>query len=1086
MNPNMTPSEFSEAVDRYLAGDLPSAEFETLCIAASQDETLAEMLSHALHFESTLEVMLFDVANGVKPEANELPLDLIENISGSSESIRHSDSSGFFDPPDLARVDLMLAGMLSEAKERELRCDAHENSVLASELAEADRFNELMAETFYLITQPESPARAGADLVDRYLAGDLEASEQAQLFSSVEFHSELMADLDLARSYEVLMRETLCLVAEGAESQPQRDDGVIRLHESKRSESDTSVLRRKTEKSDDARDSSITVIDEMLERYLAGSLKRSEISVLLEAARSSNTVASKLREADRFVWLLRDSFEKMTGRPVVLRSEAARALQEARVSHRGDAEDQSEYEALQLADSSGFGSGFYEPHDPNDADVAEPLQLMEDWPWERDPVAQKVFLQRSGQTRMPAPRVARRRPFGAPLSAPASAVQLSRSPRSQLARAAAMRRRRSPVPMIGAVLSLLAIAFIGAFYFLNQAWNQPQDSGDSHNRAVADQPESAGESPGSAASESTLVDGKSDATSEQTNDPKLIEDNRRRPNVKSGASSEVVGRESNTNDADTEPADLPDDGKRETPDVIDGSPAKAQPGREVRRDDTGSRRDIEGVVEGEGSPRKGEVAPSKPEGRIPLAPSVEKPVEPEDDTALERRMLEVDPQLTASQVEQRTLVLQDTRKKLRDLQRADGTFELFEHNENLPRIQKLAHIDTYKSQSLAANALCVQALIAANEDRDAATSDAIKRAVNGTIQLYKSKRDFLPNKLEHVATRDLAEVLFMLRAYLKVPSRGRSNRISYSTPTGDIRQAIKEIVETLVERQNRNNLMWGLDNHELYNGVAGSGQSPNSVAGRDLYTDMHTTYFAVMGLDAADDLGLFGNSSEERELMAGVARKLMDFQSGDGPIAKCIKVKWEDGSLIAKPCSQEREARGWTYSGFKNHYTEGGPLLRSGAATASAVAMLTAIRVRLADSKELDEDELSDIDRSIGDGLAWLSRYYTIQGNPCNDNGSTRSWLYSSGHHLYLRAMSESLSRLSCPVLGEHSWFADMNFAVTPAIADVNGAGVESALDTQLKVRNDAIIPMRYAHAAVLLADRQLMSSDGEPVIPKK
>ncbi|NUQ33555.1 MAG: hypothetical protein HUU29_01255 [Planctomycetaceae bacterium] len=183
--------------------------------------------------------------------------------------------------PDLSRIDDLAAGMLDQEAEAGLRADANDDIALAAELLQSDALTELLRQTFVkTAARNDAIPVSGNELVDRYLAGDLSATEQAELFSAAPDATMVGRELTQARAFEGVMRDTFGKVASGAPSR-QTVAGPEIHH--------------------------LTVTDDLIDRYLAGELSDHEIHALKRAAMESPAVAQRLKEASAYGKLLRDS-----------------------------------------------------------------------------------------------------------------------------------------------------------------------------------------------------------------------------------------------------------------------------------------------------------------------------------------------------------------------------------------------------------------------------------------------------------------------------------------------------------------------------------------------------------------------------------------------------------------------------------------------------------------------------------------------------------------------------------------------------------------------------------------------------------
>jgi hypothetical protein len=134
--------------------------------------------------------------------------------------------------------------------------------------------------------------------------------------------------------------------------------------------------------------------------------------------------------------------------------------------------------------------------------------------------------------------------------------------------------------------------------------------------------------------------------------------------------------------------------------------------------------------------------------------------------------------------------------------------------------------------------------------------------------------------------------------------------------------------------------------------------------------DMSNTQFALLGLWAATRCG----ERVEPDLLASIARHLLDAQAADGPPTRRAP---DPGSVPASWEAPLDHARGFTYGP-----TMRGPVRVTGSMTAGGLSSLLVVKAMLGEAGALDPALAADLDRGIWDALAWLAGHFDADANP--------------------------------------------------------------------------------------------------------
>lgn len=280
----MGPLAAGELVDRFLAGDCGEAEVRAAldrCAKGGEaGRLLIESLSFAALMESGLMACAANGGNSAAAMSGALSLNGTAECAGATAPCTPAHS-------DLSVIDEYLAGMIPRDEAREA---VGRNSQLGhgieSEWLDALCYESLMREALHSLGGGVRPRTyIGADQVDRYMAGDLEATEQATLFAHTADESQLLPALDEARACESVVRESLRILASGAPLAVGRAE-----------EPDVP---------------GVSVLDDLLDRSLAGALKQSELPLLESAAAESSAARARIQAAERYAVLMQEALRRV-------------------------------------------------------------------------------------------------------------------------------------------------------------------------------------------------------------------------------------------------------------------------------------------------------------------------------------------------------------------------------------------------------------------------------------------------------------------------------------------------------------------------------------------------------------------------------------------------------------------------------------------------------------------------------------------------------------------------------------------------------------------------------------------------------
>jgi hypothetical protein len=174
--------------------------------------------------------------------------------------------------------------------------------------------------------------------------------------------------------------------------------------------------------------------------------------------------------------------------------------------------------------------------------------------------------------------------------------------------------------------------------------------------------------------------------------------------------------------------------------------------------------------------------------------------------------------------------------------------------------------------------------------------------------------------------------------------------------------------------------------------------------------DMSNTQYALLALNVAARCGVDAPPEVYLKALGYLARE----QEPDG-LATDLWVEdpaWEPGIDVPPRfrVATKAKARGWTYlPGHKEPST--------GAMTVGALGSLAIVKERLFEAKQLTPETKARIDRSIVDGLAWMTDAFTVEDNPVVPPAPAM-W-----HYYYLYGLERMASLLGLRHVGKHDWY---------------------------------------------------------------
>jgi hypothetical protein len=1005
------PSELQTLLDRRFAGDLSASEHVRI---------------HAL--AESGDAALFDAVKAADALEELLPLALRSAAKRAGNAPAAHDSEPERDAPvaaDLSIVDAYLAGESDAAQVRHAidakRAAGEECPAADAEWAEARALENMVRSALMKAAAAGGRARVypGADSVDRYLAGDLSATEQAELFASAADESQLGIAFEEARGLEALVRDSLrrgTVAGSGEARVPSNGDPLP-----------------------DA--PSLTLIDEMLDRCLAGALKRSELERLSDASVASPAVAARLGAAERYSALMRET--------LALAGSGAKSMvlmRSARVAVPREAVAARTAILTPAAGGTGFG-------------------------------AQAASSRRSGATSSStasASSTSTSRRLSSPLVLPHGTDPAEAGRRMTQIRTSRLKRRRIQAVLVTVLLIIPAAvaALVFGIQWISQL-EQDSDNGGSGG------PRTANPGTGETAPNNAAVNG---VNSTGQPDPAKA--------VVGNGSPDALANNSTTGTND-KPA--PNDG-----DLVNTPPQPANSGTEPT---TGPAPDSP-VVDAPDPREPAPDAPSdKPTTTAPDQPGpvVNRPTGTNPAPAAPPAIT-VSVALAPEMLVRRAEAMSASRGELLELLNEDGLFRLFEEkvDPNAPKDERRgrdrASIDARTGDSVAMQVYCLRALLASGEK----AGDSSGRAIRVLEAISKVAREKM--SLGWLSAKDAGGLLCAvdeMQAALAVAGGSAGARPLPKQVLKDAADAAKALVKL-----QKDSGLWGEINAAAYGKPEDAG-SLSARAGRQIDADVMTTWAALRGIECAIRIEARGReaSGQYGPALARAATGLVNYQSPTGPEVSADTLKWNAATkqfevAVPKPGAKPdakpdpksiRHARGWTLTGDLANAKSKELLPRNGAATAAAAASLLICRASLpaAERRRLDPN----IRGAVADGMAWLSANFMVLGNPECAGDGTPAVASGSMHSLYLCCLRETMERADAAglapngplLLGQRAWFTDVSAATVSCLLDDAGAGHDLSFEA---TRQGASGAQAWPHIrralSVLMLDARPLSGDGK------
>jgi hypothetical protein len=394
-----------------------------------------------------------------------------------------------------------------------------------------------------------------------------------------------------------------------------------------------------------------------------------------------------------------------------------------------------------------------------------------------------------------------------------------------------------------------------------------------------------------------------------------------------------------------------------------------------------------------------------PRGGIPPAVADGDPAAPEDDAATRQRVEEARKaqaeadRAFAARVE---AAIAKGAKWLADLQRGDGSFGGMRPG-------------TLDKQDLGFNALCTYALAKCSATPNTA---AVARGLRRVREYYDGRppRGYDFKGTNQLMTYSVAAYLLALDAAvppapaappppaLPPGSRKPAKPGDASKPAGapafppETAGVARELVAWLVRHHNVD--AW---------------RYPGGVLGIPADKDLSNTQLALLALAAAARRGIDVPLVTWEKTSAW----LLSTQQQEGPPV----VRWvrnegfvpglEDATEASRygpfSAGPKDAARGWAYFPGLGVF--------SGSMTAAGLASVAIVKERLDASGALDAAKAAALDRSMIDGIAWLSANFTVTTNPGVGDGG---W-----HYYYLYGLERAGALTGQAWFGKHDWYRE-------------------------------------------------------------
>jgi hypothetical protein len=169
-------------------------------------------------------------------------------------------------------------------------------------------------------------------------------------------------------------------------------------------------------------------------------------------------------------------------------------------------------------------------------------------------------------------------------------------------------------------------------------------------------------------------------------------------------------------------------------------------------------------------------------------------------------------------------------------------------------------------------------------------------------------------------------------------------------------------------------------------------------------TDLSNTQYALLGLAAALRCGV----PVPKDALVKVAEHLLDTQEKTGPeIRRIIHLDQGPGYATRYATNKYDRARGWGYVPGQR---------ATGSMTTAGVSSLAICRSELLNWPGYQGAFGTRVERGIADGLAWLTKNFSVTGNP----GGGNRW-----HYYYLYGLERTGVLTDKRFLGDHDWYRE-------------------------------------------------------------
>jgi hypothetical protein len=438
----------------------------------------------------------------------------------------------------------------------------------------------------------------------------------------------------------------------------------------------------------------------------------------------------------------------------------------------------------------------------------------------------------------------------------------------------------------------------------------------------------------------------------------------------------------------------------------------------------------------------------------PAEPTVDAPANPDSaagedpDTVAALVRLELWPD--RSQASARVEASDTLGRNLASLRRNDGLYRLWpeEQPDHTRRGGGRSRVsqDGRVVHAVALQSHCLRAAIVL-ADGDAAALEEMEPGLESLRKLVREKRDF-----QLLTIRDASGYLTVMNDWHAALARaGKTRRLTPIATT-----EATEVARFIVQGIGKSGL-WGEPNPESAYGTTSVSGSWSALIGRQVDSDLLTTFAAVQGLEAASELGI------RQELHQVYNRMVHALVSAQSPVAeeyqrKLAEVDPQSGTAVLLTETTDGKARGWTVIG-ETMDSKGDPILRSGAATAAAVYCLVVARDRLSVADARYRRVLATINPSVEDGMTWLESHFDGARNPVDCGTGLINGFTGDHANLYCIALREAMLRqsngngASALLLGHRAWHVEVTKQLLPGLAAGGTAsGLRTAFDTAMPV----------------------------------